>query len=538
MAIHMSLRLAWHDQGWNGHICSNPCNNPYCVGPHSYPGDLIATKRNLDLEKEHQGESAQKYPCKIACGLSINAFGKETVQAQVEPPDWWSDGDPLVLTLPPATACTWCYEAMYKKDVAAEAGSGKEYSYGKRFKNAKEYFSQFKEKKSLVFYYAGYSNPFSEGEENNYVIVGVSRIKHIEDFFFYENTTDQIKADYAGGFVWQKPITSNYPDEGFCIPYWKYLNDEEIVDKLVIKPTNRSPFKYGSREVTNDDAIEVLLQMIDTVDELICLGDDTEDWNARKEWLNSILNELWIDRGPYPGLASVMEYFQLYVLIKPYFALFTDSAKRDFYKQLVKLLDGETNRINDIEFSAKALKIIRRNYQMMEDNEKKFLLELLPRFDLTARQIRGIMSENKEDVSITASTDELIENPYVIFEQYRGDDSDDTIPFYKIDNGVIPSPEYGLEEILDSGSTERLRALCVDELNRIPAHSFGKAETILKSINSRLDRMAEWKRNVYSIKNFNVEKDILNGIVRLQTRRMFMTGQQKSQADRKYIMAK
>ena len=44
MAIHMSLRLAWHDQGWNGHICENPCNNPYCVGAHSYPGDIIAQK--------------------------------------------------------------------------------------------------------------------------------------------------------------------------------------------------------------------------------------------------------------------------------------------------------------------------------------------------------------------------------------------------------------------------------------------------------------------------------------------------------------
>lgn len=29
MSVHMSLRLAWHDQGWNGHICENPCNNAH-----------------------------------------------------------------------------------------------------------------------------------------------------------------------------------------------------------------------------------------------------------------------------------------------------------------------------------------------------------------------------------------------------------------------------------------------------------------------------------------------------------------------------
>ena len=511
MAIHMSIRLAWHDQGWNGHICSNPCNNPYCVGAHSYPGDLIASKRNLELEKKHPGESAQKYPCDIACALSINAFGKETIKTKVDTPEWLDEGDPVQLTLPPSTACTWCYEAMYKKGVDAAPGSGKQYNYDKRFQNAQEYFAQFTEKKSLVFYYAGYSNPFSEGEENNFVIVGISRIKHIDDFYFYDNLSEQTREYYAGGFAWQKPITSTYPEEGFCLPYWKYMEDEELSNRLVIKPTNRSPFKYGSREVTDDDAIEVIQRMIETIDVLIDIGDETEDWEKRKEWLNSVLNELWTDRGPYPGLASVMEYLQLHALIKPYFELSSDSAKREFYDQLGRMLDGDTNRISKIELPSKVLKVIRRNYQMMEDDEKKLLLEMLPRFDLTAKQVRGIMSENREDVSIMASTEELIENPYIIFEQYRGDDSDDTIPFYKIDNGIIPSPEYGIEEILDAGSTERLRALCVDELNWIPAHSFGKAETILKSINGRLDRMSEWKRHIYSMKNFKVEQDILNG---------------------------
>ncbi|WP_024858944.1 hypothetical protein [Ruminococcus albus] len=153
----------------------------------------------------------------------------------------------------------------------------------------------------------------------------------------------------------------------------------------------------------------------------------------------------------------------------------------------------------------------------MEDAEKELLLHLLPRFDLTTKQVRGIISDDRENVSITATVSELVENPYIIFEQYVGDDSDDSIPFYKIDNGIIPSPEYGLDEILDTGSTERLRALCVDELHRIPAHSFGKAEALLNSINARLDRLPEWKRYVYSLKNFSVEKVILNGGLFMRT---------------------
>lgn len=41
----------------------------------------------------------------------------------------------------------------------------------------------------------------------------------IGDFHYYENATEQIKANYAGGVIWNKPITSNYPNEGMAIPY-------------------------------------------------------------------------------------------------------------------------------------------------------------------------------------------------------------------------------------------------------------------------------------------------------------------------------
>ena len=119
MAMHMSLRLAWHSDGWNGHICKKPCENVYCVGQHSYPGEMIAEQRDLDFETAHAGEPCGQHPCKVACALSANAFGKETVQVKVEPPSWWEekDADATILTLPPYTACTWCYEAMYKNDV-------------------------------------------------------------------------------------------------------------------------------------------------------------------------------------------------------------------------------------------------------------------------------------------------------------------------------------------------------------------------------------------------------------------------------------
>ncbi|MDE6004835.1 MAG: AAA family ATPase, partial [Oscillospiraceae bacterium] len=504
MTTHISIRLAWHNDGWNGHICKKPCENTYCIGQHSYPGALINESRDLDYEKLHAGEPICNHPCKIACSLSANAFGSDSVIANINPPDFWNGiGDSIKLTLPPYTACTWCYEEMYGPKVIDNGHP----NYDKRLSYAKEYFSQFEENKSLVFYYSGFSNPFSEEDADCYVVTGISRIKKIDDFYFYENTNDDIRKRYAGGFAWQKPITSNYPDEGFCIPYWKYMNNEEIIRRLVIKPSNTSSFKYGSRAVSNDDAIEIVNQLLKSVDVLIEIEDKTENWEIRRDWLNGLLNELWKARGPFPGFTSVLSTLKLNCLIQKYISLTTNEDMKKFYVELIDFLSGQKEKVFDLEITN--AKIVRREYQRLEDYEQELLLKILPRFALTKEQVATIISEDRGNYSITSSIKDIVENPYIICEEYIGIDSDDSIPFYKIDNGVISSPEYGLNDLLDSGSTERLRALCVDELNRIAAHSFGKAETVISFINTRLDRMPEWKRYSYKVRDLLIEKEII-----------------------------
>ena len=512
MATHMSIRLAWHSDGWNGHICKKPCENTYCIGQYSYPGNLIARIRDLKFETSHAGEACANLPNGAACGLSVNAFGKDTITVRVDPPDFWkqNSADPVMLTLGPSTVCTWCYEQMYNDEVETKASTGQKYNYDKRKESAEKYFAQFEPTKSLIFYYAGYSNPFSENEEDNYVIVGVSRLKSVDHLYYYNNVSEEIKRKYSGGFVWQKPVTSNYPDEGFCIPIWKYLDQEHILNRIVLKPQNKTPFKYGSREVSNDDAIEVINQLLAIVDTLIEIGDTTEDWNVRKAWLNSVLNELWTARGPYPGFPSVMEALGLNNLVSSYVSLTNDEDMKAYRKAVKSFLDGEIDEVSGNSFSKAEAKKIRREYQLMGTGAADFALDVLSRFDLSAAQVKAILDDERENVSITASIEQMAENPYIIFEQYRGYDPDDTIPFYRIDNGVISSPEYGVEEIFDAGATERLRALCVNELNKIAAHSFGKAEMILQSINARLDCMPEWKRYIFKLANFGIERDILD----------------------------
>ena len=193
-------------------------------------------------------------------------------------------------------------------------------------------------------------------------------------------------------------------------------------------------------------------------------------------------------------------------LVQHYIALTNEQDMKQFRDEVRKLMDGDKDDV----FGHKVanLRTVRREFFLRDDEEQTLLFDILPRFDITAAQMGYILGENREDVSITASLKELVENPYTIFEQYQGVDSDDSIPLYKIDNGIIVSPEYGVENLFGVGDPERLRAYCVDELNRIAAHSFGKAETIVNSVNHRLDRMPEWKQYNFKTKAFKLDKEV------------------------------
>ena len=96
MPNHISLRLAWHNDGWNGRVCKEPARNSYCVGPHSYPGELIALGRDLDWEESCSGKQCldlfEKYNKIPPCCFSINAFGDEEIFAKADPPEFFRDG--------------------------------------------------------------------------------------------------------------------------------------------------------------------------------------------------------------------------------------------------------------------------------------------------------------------------------------------------------------------------------------------------------------------------------------------------------------
>jgi hypothetical protein len=77
MATHLSARLTWHENAWNGRICDHPALNAACMF-HEH----IRKTRQDDVEEANHGAAmavlGEKTTYLPPCQRDINAFGDET----------------------------------------------------------------------------------------------------------------------------------------------------------------------------------------------------------------------------------------------------------------------------------------------------------------------------------------------------------------------------------------------------------------------------------------------------------------------------
>ncbi len=503
MATHISLRLAWHDDGWNGHVCKNPKENIYCVGQHSYPGDLIKGAR--DLEWETQSDVAGCHCSTVdgipPCAYSINAFGEKAMKGESNPPDFFKDESKgIVFEIPESTACIWPYEEMYSDEVKRPKGEGQTYNYDKRLKNAKNFFKALTPKESIIFYYANKSNPFSEEDNRNFVVVGISRLKKMGDIMYYENVSEKNRKKYANGFVWQMPLTSHFPNEGFAIPYHKFRDNPEVLEKITYIPEVSSNFKYGTRHISDDDALIYVERLTEIVSYLEKI-DDSENWSERKSWLVSLQNELWQNRGPYPGLPSILETLEMPQLVLYYKSQVLIENGIEAKKLIFQFLkDKNLKDFPDDNISNDQLKSYQKNWFIkLQDESKKELVEnILSRIDLKPEQIQNILSDKREQNNLYCTIKNIIKNPFLLSEEYIGNSIDDIINFEKIDHGVLPSPQLDLKILVEKDNERRLRALMVNVLKRADVHSFVDRTSIFDSLNSKINNYPDWKKTEFN----------------------------------------
>lgn len=491
MGTHISARVAWHNDGWNGRVCEDPAANTFCVGAQSYPGQHIAEKRALDWELECRGRPCKELDRIPPCCYSHNAFGLDSAPAEAAPPVWFNDGTrDRRWVLPPATVCVWPYEVMYGDDVKA----GGRFDYDQRLANAREFFDAIERDRSLIFYYANYSNPFSEDEAKRYVLVGLSRVKSVGEEIFYDGCSEAIKERYGGGFVWQRAITSHYPDEGLRLPYHVYRDRPDVLNRIALFPENPRLCKYATRHFADDDALALVEGFLRAVRELQEIGDSTEDWAARTRWIEGLISELWRHRGLLPGVPAVLELLSLEAAIPVFKKRALAGKEVEARDALFAFVEGKTDSVPGLKIEPADAKSVRRQWKLRTREEQRLLRDVVPRFALGAEQIAKVLDEGRAKNGITVDLDTVAENPYVLSEQYQGDDPDDSISWGAIDRGMIPSPELGGEAMAAADDPRRFRALLVEALTREESHVFAPADAVITAVNRRLSVLPEWKR--------------------------------------------
>lgn len=128
MPRHLTARLAWHDNGWNGNVCSSPSSNSYCVGTRSLLSERL--RRDRDAVREDgihdQAADIQLPAYAPPCYWGINAFGPEPRRvlhrhafADLRDTHFIED------LLPPYSLITWPFRISFNLDEETRNRYGK-----------------------------------------------------------------------------------------------------------------------------------------------------------------------------------------------------------------------------------------------------------------------------------------------------------------------------------------------------------------------------------------------------------------------------
>ena len=129
-----------------------------------------------------------------------------------------------------------------------------------------------------MVYYANYSNPFSDEEKQRYIVVGIARLgETVGNEMFFNNISEETAKNYVNELVWQRTLTSLYPEQGMRIPFEQYYDRPEVLENIVIEPDNLRAFKYATREIADDDLITLVERLIGVADYLSEYGDTTQN---------------------------------------------------------------------------------------------------------------------------------------------------------------------------------------------------------------------------------------------------------------------
>lgn len=487
--FHLTARVAWHDNRWNGTVCSAPSCNPFCVAL-----DRIREGRDEAVEDRMAGRPWSKLkprdlpPCKGESGAFMSPEGwmREFIHpyaAIKKVAKTHGHLEPTILKVPEfATfAVPFAWMLLSNQDeIDASLPSPLSRDEPSPLKTTAWVFGRSRQKelldlffgrlvpdKSLVFFYCKEGQPL--GDTISRLIVGVGRITSIAPAKPYNAPAG--KPTYL---MWDRQFRHSIRadgHDGFLLPYHEYLEptgdpDEDerrgrLLGEIAVaaNPAHRRVFSYGAELANVDVALSTLVQCLQSVRKIREHGIVEGPWERREDWLNTQIASAWQERGAFPGMGSALEAFGVRLgtaLSLELLSSRTVNPDDDPWPHMDGLLRGS------IEPPQKAykpdLEAVRAKWVKLPE-ERRALLRLLSRFALTPMQAKRWFEASKRNQATTSpvSDAEILQNPYRISETDLGAMNDAPVSIGTIDRGLLPdstiAAKHPVEEPSHVGSS-------------------------------------------------------------------------------------
>lgn len=488
MPQHISIRVPWHDHDWDGTVCTDPTTNNACLRLSN-----IAKNRDDKAEAEICGQCMADHVEDLscigegACFMSPREIVKTTVHpykknkknesthghflpTDVTYPAYSFPGRPFAWTMKENIE-QWKY--VYNIDYQSEREPKLNFDnpWVQEGRNQKAIFDYFYgdvvENESLCIAYAK-QVPFVE--DTRRVIIAIGHITKIIPAVEHKHTN----ANSLRSMTWETmichSIRENHED-GFVIPYRRMMRyaeehpDFNMASITVFAPDDAfDQFSYATEHVSYDVVIDVIqscIKAFSIINE--CLD---EDYTNVLEWLNNELLKVWEDRGAFPGLGSMLCALgiqQGIIIAKRIHETLENNC--DIWTRLDELIACPEDYLEPL--LAKTIpKILQKTWKKMPV-ERKILFQLFSRFSLNIEQANILFNERKKN-GIDCTDRDIIENPYIIYEQTRLKKDSLCVSLKTVDRAVFPVPsilqKYPLEapmSLTSDNDERRIRAIAV-----------------------------------------------------------------------------
>lgn len=504
---HITVRVPWHDQRWNGTLCKDPCANTSCmVLPR------VGIGRNDVLEQKCAGQSLQGLtesdlpPCVDEHGTFMADFGlsklKEHPYRNVETHMHFAE---TPVTLDPFAAAAIPFRWMLKNNVEGvkrDMLSGLAKSLALGYNPAREpsmpesipdtwiqegtnqqvmldtFFSAIEPQDSLVFFYAK-RTPLSESPRR--VIVGVGRVTGVGKPVEYHYTGGKRRENQMSGFLWERTLAHSIRIDGkgkldgFLLPYHDLLalaeqNEHLELERCIAFAPDEAfeQYSYGSELLHHDNAIASLLAIEHALLETSRLMPGP--WTEYRSWVDRELNRIWKLRGPFPGIGAALCAFGVErgnLLAWHLAAQGQEGDTQSAWEHFETVLQHPERLPRHLQNTVGPT--LARKWEGL-DSGRRALLMLLSRFELSPDQAQFWYSaEMRKASGIKDSDNALRENAYLLFENSH----EHALPFNVVDRGLFgardlegPNALPAESCLFEATDPRRVRALIVDLLEQ------------------------------------------------------------------------